>query len=401
MKNMNATLKLILRKDFKRKDGSNSIFLRLTINRKSRYYPIGISAQEGDLLKDKFQFKTSIKNSAINNMKLNQTMVKAQQILNDFIRFEKTPTFTEFSLKFKSNYNSKDFYDFALNYINTNKNLSKEAVRTYKSQITKLKKYHIGKISLSEINNLDFIRDYENYMIDELKNKTNTIYKSLAFIRTILNEAIKHSIVQDSVFAKIKLKKVSGNREFLSFTEINSLEKLLHSKKLSPARKEVLKYFLFSCYTGLRYTDIKNLTHGDIFEYPFYNIETKKSINRKMITLEMHKTKRLVNIPLIPQAQALIKNKDKYPYCKVFKVLSNQKTNQNLKEIMRLAEIRKKGGISFHCARHSFATNAIAANMSLPYVSQLLGHSETKTTGIYVKILKDVLFDETDKLANM
>eukprot|EP01029_Cantina_marsupialis_P027370 TRINITY_DN7642_c0_g2_i1.p1 TRINITY_DN7642_c0_g2~~TRINITY_DN7642_c0_g2_i1.p1 ORF type:complete len:135 (-),score=6.76 TRINITY_DN7642_c0_g2_i1:204-566(-) len=120
-----------------------------------------------------------------------------------------------------------------------------------------------------------------------------------------------------------------------------------------------------------------------------------------MISLDMHKTKRQVNIPLIPQAKALIKPDNQYHYCKIFKVLSNQKTNQNLKEIMKLAEIRKKGGISFHCARHSFATNAIAANMSLPYVSQLLGHSETKTTGIYVKILKDVLFDETDKLANM
>lgn len=398
---MNATIKLILRKDFKRKDGSNSIFLRLTINRKSRYYPISISAQKGDLQKDKFLFKTSVKDSAINNMQLNQTMVKAQQILNDFIKFEKTPTFIEFSLKFKSNYNSKDFYDFALNYINTNKNLSEEAIRTYKSQVTKLKKYHSGKISLSEVNNLDFIKDYENYMIEKLNNKTNTIYKSLAFIRTILNEAIAHSIVQKSVFSAIKLKKVAGNREFLKFSEINHLENLLNSNKLSPTRKEVLRYFLFSCYTGLRFTDIKNLTYGDIFEYPFYNPETKESTNREMISLDMHKTKRQVNIPLIPQAKALIKPDNQYHYCKIFKVLSNQKTNQNLKEIMKLAEIRKKGGISFHCARHSFATNAIAANMSLPYVSQLLGHSETKTTGIYVKILKDVLFDETDKLANM
>ena len=398
---MNATIKLTLRKDFKRKDGSNSIFLRLTINRKSRYYPIGISAQKGELQKDKFLFKNSIKDSVINNMKLNQAMAKAQQILNDFVKFEKTPTFIEFSLKFKSNYSSKDFYDFALSYIDTNKNLSKEAIRTYKSQITKLKKYHTSNISFSEVNNLDFIKAYENYMIDKLDNKTNTIYKSLAFIRTILNEAIKYSIIQDSVFSKIKLKKVAGNREFLRFSEINSLEKLLSSNKLSPKRSEVLRYFLFSCYTGLRFTDIKNLTYRDLFDYPFYNPETKETINRKMLTLEMHKTKRQVNIPLIPQARALMRCHNENNNSKVFNVLSNQKTNQNLKEIMKVAEIRKKGGVSFHCARHSFATNAIAANMSLPYVSQLLGHSETKTTGIYVKILKDVLFDETDKLANM
>jgi hypothetical protein len=142
---MKTSIKLIIRKDFKRKDGSNSIFLRLTINRKSKYYPLGISVYEGDLLKDKFLFKNSVKDSALKNMKINQTMANAQQIINDFIKFEKPSTFTEFDLRFKSNYNTRCFYDFALNYINTNKNLSDEAVRTYKSLVTKIKKFEKKK----------------------------------------------------------------------------------------------------------------------------------------------------------------------------------------------------------------------------------------------------------------
>ena len=397
---MKATVKLILRESFTKKDGSHPIYLRLTINRRSKYYSLGISAQKKDLYKDKFQIKPTVKNSALKNIQINETITKARQILNDFAKFSKPPTFIEFDLKFRCNYSSKDFYEFANHYIDTNKKLAKDARRTYKSQITKMMQFKHGKLSLLEVNNLDFIKSYENYMIEELKNKPNTIYKSLAFIRTIINEGIRHSIIQDSVFTKIKLSKFPGKREFLTLNEVHELEQLMTTNKLSNHLKNVLGYFLFSCYTGLRYTDIKELRFRDIIDYHFSIPTSKKTEKKKMIYIEMHKTKREVNIPLIPQALQLISFKNKKPAESVFRVLSNQKTNKALKDIMGIAQIHKKGGISFHCARHSFASNSIAASVPLPYVSQLLGHTATKTTELYVKIIKDTLFLEVEKLAN-
>ena len=82
--NMNATLKPILRGSFKKKNGSHSIYLRLTINRKTKYYKVGLTAKNEDLYK--FQFKFSVKNSALKNMKLNESVTRVQQILNDFIK---------------------------------------------------------------------------------------------------------------------------------------------------------------------------------------------------------------------------------------------------------------------------------------------------------------------------
>ena len=80
---------------------------------------------------------------------------------------------------------------------------------------------------------------------------------------------------------------------------------------------------------------------------------------------------------------------------KVFRVLSNQKTNEYLKNIMEIAGIDKQ--ISFHCARHSYATNGIELGIPLEVISQLLGHTDVKVTRIYAKYSDNVKARELEK----
>lgn len=169
------------------------------------------------------------------------------------------------------------------------------------------------------------------------------------------------------------MRKPEGNRQFLTQEELARLVKL-HSGIMKQDFKTVLTYFLFSCYTGLRFTDVKNLKNSNIF------LEEKNSY----IRFVQHKTDQPEILPLADKAKKLLP-KGGLPNQKVFRVYVNQVTNRHLKEIMILAGVNKD--ISFHCARHTFATILLELSGDIATVSKLLGHKKLATTQIYAKVL--------------
>jgi site-specific recombinase XerD len=109
----------------------------------------------------------------------------------------------------------------------------------------------------------------------------------------------------------------------------------------------------------------------------------------------MQKTKEVITIPLTKKAKALIKNY-KNGNESVFKVYASQKTNTILRELIADAGIEKH--ISFHCARHTFATLALNKDMPLAAIQKLLGHNSVKTTQLYSKIMDMTIFKEMEKM---
>jgi site-specific recombinase XerD len=145
--------------------------------------------------------------------------------------------------------------------------------------------------------------------------------------------------------------------------------------------------FLFMCYTGLSYSDLKNLNYNQIYQ----------SIGKKrIIKLQRHKTDEHCMVPLMDKAEALISKYKEHPSKSnqdiVLPVISNQKMNQYLKLIMQLAGINKL--ITCHVARHSFATNSLEYNIPIETVSRMLGHTNIKTTQIYAKITETKLMND-------
>ena len=138
--------------------------------------------------------------------------------------------------------------------------------------------------------------------------------------------------------------------------------------------KSVLQYFLFSCFTGVRFSDLRNLKNSNLF------LENGNTI----ISLRQLKTNKPVEIPLGNKAQKYLPEKGQ-PDQPVFKMYCNQFTNRALKDIMKLAGINKS--ISFHCARHTFATIALELSGDIAVVSKLCGHTKISTTQIYAKVL--------------
>ncbi|MEI7980419.1 MAG: site-specific integrase [Bacteroidota bacterium] len=273
---------------------------------------------------------------------------------------------------------NKSFYEFAENEIAymTEMKAPAETLRTFSSLISKLKQYE-GSLYFNDIT-LEFLKKYHSFMVNDLNNHENTCSKLFRFMRNMINRAISQNIIKENVFDRFQIKSLPGKREFLSEDELKILEDLNIKGTGTRYLNNVLKYFLFACYTGLRYQDLKKLRFSDLKKG---NIDDSEVF---FIRITMHKTREEVSVPLIPKAFALV-GEPGFQNQKVFRVSVNQLTNRHLKEIITKAKIQKN--ITFHCARHTFAVHCLELEMPIEVVSALLGHTNLKTTEIYTKIL--------------
>jgi len=372
----------IIQKDYTRENGTRNVFLRLTINRKSKYFPINVYVNP-DYFSSGFEnpVSRSDPDHGEKNILIDYYYIKAKKILFEYRIHNKVLTFSRFIQDFNNvSFGSNSFYDFSDKQTELLKGiLAPNTIKNYKSQLDKIKEFR-SELSFNDID-MDLITAFEGYIKRSKGNNKNTVIKSIKVIKTFLNRAVARGVIKENPIRGYKLGTIEGNREFLTVDELNSIEKLYYENELKPGKSNVLRYFLFSCYTGLRYQDIKKLLFRDI-------------INNEYISLQMIKTKEYVNIPLISKAKDLIPGKG-FDNQNVFKVLTDQPTNRYLKEIMITAGIQKK--ISFHCSRHTFATVSKSLGIDYDVISKILGHTDIKTTKIYTRYELNYLSKEMEK----
>lgn len=375
------TIKIFLRTDFTKKDGTNPVCLRFTLNRKPKVLSLDISTSKNNWIESKQRISKSDPDHDYKNDLLDLYENRAKKILFDYKIKHKHLSFQEFSDNFRmDNYGSTSFFDFVQNMALKYKNIfSPGTIKNYNYQLNKLKDFR-PELFFDEIDT-DFMLDYHNFLTGNRQNNKNTAIKSLSFVKSMVNKAVNLGIIKESLCKKYKQERIEGDREFLTLTELQMLDRKYHDGEFKPNKANVLRYFLFSCYTGLRYLDIKNLRF--------------KNINEDVISVKMHKVKKTVRIPLSSKAKKLIPGNNAFEEQKVFRVLSDQPTNRYLKEIMAQAEINKS--ISFHCSRHTFATNGLELEIPLEVIQELLGHDDIKTTRIYAKMLDSRKKKEMDK----
>ena len=232
--------------------------------------------------------------------------------------------------------------------------------------------YNVADISLKEVNH-SFLRNFEVYLMTSCKCKENTTAIFLQRFRTIILFAKNNGWIHIDPFANYKIKFKKVDRGYLMQEQIDEIMK----KQFSSERLErVRDIFIFSCYTGLSYIDVKGLDESNIrisFD------------NNLWIMGKREKTGTSYNIPLLDIPKQIIeKYKGTMPNKKVLPVPSNQKVNEYLKEIGAVCGIDKD--LTFHLARHTFATLTLTKGVSIESVSKMLGHTNIKTTQIYARI---------------
>jgi site-specific recombinase XerD len=246
------------------------------------------------------------------------------------------------------------------------------------------KEYKVKDIAISDINH-KFITDLEFYLKTERKNAHNTAIKYIKNFKKIVRIALANGWIDKDPFSNFKATVKDVEREFLTEEEIQTLvSKDLHVNRLDQVRD----IFVFNCFTGLAYADVKKLSDADIV----IGID-----GSKWIKTNRTKTDVKSSIPLLPTALAILEKYKNNPVAnnvnKLLPVLSNQKMNAYLKEIATICKIEKN--FSTHLARHTFATTVTLTNgVSLETVSKMLGHKSIKTTQHYAKIVDRKVSDD-------
>lgn len=229
-------------------------------------------------------------------------------------------------------------------------------------------------------NSLDiaFLHTFQVYAATQWHCRTNAILKHIERIRKIVNLAVTFTWLEKDPFATFQGKHEKTHRTFLTEAELVKLrEKEISIDRLARVRD----IFVFSCYTGLAYVDIEKLTPESVV----IGIDKKR-----WIYTFRQKTGEKSNVPLLPLAAAII---DKYASeasrtSRLLPVITNIKTNAYLKEIADICGIKKN--LTFHMARHTFATTVTLSNgVPIETVSKILGHAKITTTQIYAKVLEN------------
>ena len=235
---------------------------------------------------------------------------------------------------------------------------------------------------------VQFLVDFEFYLKVEMKHKQITLNKVIQRFRKPIRVAVAEGFLDRDPFMLYKTKRESKEIVFLSVDEL----KLLEKHQFAQARlQEVKDWFIFSCYTGLAYYEIKHLRKNHI---------TTGFDGELWIEMKREKTQKNISVPLLPKARELL---DKYVNDSsdlVFNVCSNQKYNSFLKEIALIVGISKK--LSTHTARKTFASTVLLFNdVPMEIVSQLLGHSSISVTeSSYGKVVQKKVSEQMMKLNN-
>ncbi|MDO7172569.1 site-specific integrase [Mariniflexile sp. AS56] len=255
-------------------------------------------------------------------------------------------------------------------------------VERYKTAKKHVENYIILDYGTNDIpiKNVDhkFITGFEYYLKKERGCAHNTAIKYVTNFKKIIRIAYANDWISKDPFLNWKAKLKIVDREFLTEIEIQNII----NKEFSATRlNQVKDIFIFCCFTGLAYADVKKLNNDDIV----IGMDGTNWIKTKRT-----KTDTRSNIPLLSIPQAIINKYSKLHNSLnkelILPVLSNQKMNAYLKEIADLCSINKN--LTFHLARHTFATTITLTNgVPIESVSKMLGHKSLRTTQHYAKII--------------
>ena len=374
-----------------------NIYIRVTLNGKrvniSLKKKINISTWD-----EKLQRASGTdKDSRILNLYLNEVQSKVYRIYEDFKRDEVPFTSQMVKAKFLGEDKTRFSFQNLVDYYNEKMQhkLHRNTMGQYKTSQRYMMEYILKEYKLTDIPlfNLEygFIVGFEDFLRSyvpksgQSKIGNNTAMKHIKRLRRMVTLAYRMKWIERDPFVNFKMKIEKKERGFLTDFELLSIEDLSSSIERLMVVKDL---FVFSCYTGISYVDIVQLNEDNIV----MGID-----GSPWIMAERVKTGAPFKIPLLPKAAILIdKYKDHYrtnDTSNLLPKLSNQKLNSYLKEIADLCGIKKN--LTFHMARHTFATTVTLSNgVPIETVSKLLGHPKLSTTQIYARVVERKVSDD-------
>ncbi len=393
-----ATYKIIQRIQKKKASGEAPLYLRITHNRKTTFKSTGIYVLPKHWDAEKNIVSTAHPNSKRINFKLSSELNKAQKAALDLEIVDSSVTSKAVKKKLTIN---GSFLNYFENYVSSLGQTDRIASFKKANTVLEKVKSFLGEADLKfEEVTVSWIKEFEEYLRDELENGVNTIHSNLKILRKLMNEAIREDLFPFHLnpFLKYKLVWKEVPKEYLTEEELKQFELLSFDKE--DIRFHQWNMYVFACYAGgIRISDLLKLQW--------------KNYNGTHVTFQMLKTGDTISVKLPTKAKDIIEqywdnqNPEQliFPFLQPSDLLSSQAlydaisrssahANKNLKEMANSAEINKC--LTFHTSRHTWATRALRKGMRIEYVSKILGHKSIKVTQIYVKIVNSELDQAMD-----
>jgi len=384
------------------KNGEALVYARITVNSKrlniSLKRSVPISQWNS---KTKRLNGTSKKSNELNEF-LDQTYARFFQIYQD-LKFKRKLITSDLV---KAEFNGEGMNSKTLNELieyhqdkirNTH---SSGSIRNFKVSEKYIKEYVLQRLRTSDIylSQLDykFLSDFEAFLFKYYPKghykamSHNTVMKHIQRLRKIVTLAFHLEWLDKDPFRRWKMTFEKREREFLSKNELSNLQ---HAEIPIDRLDRIRDLFIFSCYTGLSYGDVMDLSEKEI----------SLGIDGKVwIITTRNKTNNAVKVPLLEPALRILKKYEDHPITqtsgKLLPECSNQKVNLYLKELAMMVGIKKN--LTFHMSRHTFATTVTLSNgVPIETVSKLLGHTKISTTQIYARVLEDKISKEMTDLS--
>ena len=400
-------ISFFIKRTKKLKDGTSPIFVRITVNGERAEFGLqeGVDVKEWDAyqanqkrnstsyrylsaLVDHIKFKLHNKKMSLEE---EGKVVTATSLKNAYLGIEEEGrTILQVIQEHNDRCKSLIGIDFAEGTYARYKTLHVHVKNFIK------KAYQKEDMRLSELKPT-FIRDFEYYLktphplgsnYDKLvKCGHNSATKYLKNFKKITRICLANGWLKEDPFRGIRFHLKDVDMDFLTPEELNTLI----NKKMPVQRLELVKdVYVFCCFTGLAFIDVKNLSYSDL----------QKKNQQLWIHKKRQKTKNWFDVPILPPARRLMEKYKDHPKCQaknlVFPVLTNQKMNAYLKEIAAICQINKN--LSTHTARHTFATTVTLTNqISIEVVSKMLGHSSINMTKKYARVVDDLISKDMQK----
>jgi integrase/recombinase XerD len=385
--NITWNIKIVLRADKIKQDGAIPIYFSVRVGNITTRIPSGKTVELSNWDVQKSSVKKNTKHNQLLSKYLSDRMSDWETGMLEMQTMGRPITLTIAANLLRGNKKVTLFSFWAEQLELWVNDKEENTLKSYRSALNMLKSFN-NKLNFGDLNKIT-IQKFDLFMAKEKGNAVGGRFVKHKCLKAIINQAIMNGYIKENPYQFFKIKASTAQRAFLSIDEVKTLMEL-ELRETDLMLQKTRDYFIFSCLTGLRYSDVMNLK--------FCNIKTDPDA----VTLEMKKTKKPVMVPLMPTATAIIKKYSKLsiktPLTKIFPYVDNQVLNRNLKELMKLSGIKKN--LTYHVSRHAFATTHIQSGTSIIHLKDMMGHAKITETQIYAKSVPTDLFESMNNLAN-
>lgn len=370
------------RKKMLNKQGTALVQIEAYLNKRKIYISTKLYLHPGEWDTDS-AIVVNHPHSAELNAMLYEKVLELQTIEISYWKKGISPSLLDIKNSFKCNITADfTFLTFAKNCIK--QSCRKEGTKqNMYATMHRIKDFR-GDLEIRDVN-YKYLTEFESYL-HGIGLKVNSVGKHLRNVRTLINEAINQGYLNlnDYPFRRFRIQREKTEHRVLTQNELSKMEKTVLKGKM---KQRVLDSFLFCCYSGLRFSDYKQLTDDNIVQ----------DSGKKWLSLRTQKTgaKQKIPVYLLFEGKAL-ELVEKYQSVQAMnKIGCNADVNRILKEITVKIGIKKR--VTFHTARHTFATLLLSRGIPITTIQRLLGHTSVKTTQIYSEVLDDTLVSDIKK----